>query len=64
MLLGWSTQGGIAGAIEFMFPGYAIQPATYAMAAAVALLMGPLAGVVPAWRARNLQCVAALRATD
>lgn len=64
MLLGWSTQGGIARSIEFMFPGYAIQPATFAMAAAVSLAMGPLAGIVPALRARNLRCVEALRSTD
>jgi putative ABC transport system permease protein len=64
MLLSWITQGGIASSIEYMFPGYKIKPETFAMAAGVSLVIGPLAGIVPAWRARGLRCVDALRGTD
>jgi putative ABC transport system permease protein len=50
--------------IEFMFPGYAITAGTYALAIAVTLALGPLSGVVPAWRARRLRCVEALRGAE
>jgi ABC-type antimicrobial peptide transport system permease subunit len=31
------------------------------MAAALTLAVGPIAGFVPAWRARKLSCIAAFR---
>ncbi len=61
LLIAWSTQGAIARSIEYMFPGYAIKPGTFALAAFLAFVLGPLAGLLPAWRARRLRCVEALR---
>jgi putative ABC transport system permease protein len=61
ILIAWSTQGGIAALMEMMFPGFVIQPSTFAMAGGVTLAVGWLAGLVPAWRARQLRCVEALR---
>lgn len=61
VLIAWSTQASIATSIEMMFPSFVIQPRTYAMAAGVTLAVGLLAGLVPAWRARRLRCVEALR---
>ncbi len=64
LFLAWSTQGAVASSIENMFPGYSVAPRTLALAAAVALAVGPLAGLAPAWRAGRLRCVEALRATE
>ncbi len=64
MLLAWATQGTIADALAAMFPGFFIKGSTFAIAACVTLLIGLLAGILPAWGARNLRCVEALRGTD
>lgn len=47
-----------------MFPGFVIHDDTYALAAAAALVIGLIAGVAPAWRARNMPCVDAFRGAD
>jgi putative ABC transport system permease protein len=44
------------------FPGYTITPATVALGLMVAGVLGILAGFVPAWSARRLHSVEALRA--
>jgi hypothetical protein len=44
-----------------MFPGYAITPQTMAFAMAIAGLIGLLAGIVPAFTARRMGSVEALR---
>jgi putative ABC transport system permease protein len=64
LFIAWSTQGLIARSIETMFPGFSITRETFTFAATVALVLGPLAGVVPAWHARRLRCVEALRGTE
>ncbi|MCC7013097.1 MAG: ABC transporter permease [Planctomycetes bacterium] len=43
------------------FPGYHIAPSTSVMAVVVTVLIGFAAGIVPAWRAKNMRCVEALR---
>lgn len=58
------TQAPIATWMAATFPGYAITNGTFAFAALVTLLLGLAAGAVPAWRARNLRCVEALRGMD
>jgi putative ABC transport system permease protein len=63
ILLAWSTQKSIAALIEMMFPSFVIQPWTFAIAGAVTVAVGLLAGLVPAWSARQLRCVEALRGT-
>lgn len=62
--LAYLTQPGIAKALGSMFPGYAVQPQTYALGAAVAVLLGLFAGVVPAWRAARLDTVNALASEE
>jgi putative ABC transport system permease protein len=64
LLVAWSTQGMIARSIEFMFPGYSITPRSFALAALVSIVLGVLAGWIPAARARRLHCVEALRGTE
>jgi putative ABC transport system permease protein len=64
MALAWALQGTIAEALASMFPGFVIRGSTFALAAGVTLLLGLLAGLIPAWNARNLRCVQALRGTD
>jgi putative ABC transport system permease protein len=60
----WASQRSIAQGLEMMFPSYVIQSGTFAIAAAVTVLIGLFAGVVPALRARRLRCIEALRGTD
>jgi putative ABC transport system permease protein len=64
MLLAWGTQDAIAEGLAAFFPGYVIRPRTFAIAAVVTLMLGLLAGLIPAWNARNLRPVQALRGTD
>ena len=64
LLLAWITQIPIARGLEAMFPGYAVRSDTFLMAAGVCLVLGPLAGLAPALRARKLRCVEALRGAD
>ncbi|HUR27410.1 MAG TPA: FtsX-like permease family protein [Planctomycetota bacterium] len=64
ILLAWVTQKSIATALAAQFPGYAITAGTFAFAGTVTLLIGFAAGIMPAWRARELRCVEALRGAD
>jgi putative ABC transport system permease protein len=64
LFLAWGTQRPIAIGLEAMFPGYAVKPDTFLMAAVVCVALGPLAGLAPALRARKLRCVEALRGGD
>jgi len=64
ILIAWWTQGAIARSLENMFPSYSITPRSFAIAVIVTVVLGILAGVLPAFRARNLRCVEALRGTD
>jgi ABC-type antimicrobial peptide transport system permease subunit len=58
------TQGPIAGAIGYMFPGFAVEPATIAAAVTATIVVGLLAGIVPARSASRLRCVEALNAEE
>jgi putative ABC transport system permease protein len=64
MLLAFATQKPFAGALEMFAPGYRVQPATFAMAAAITLGVGLLAGLAPALLARRLSCIDAFRRVD
>jgi putative ABC transport system permease protein len=64
IFIAWATQHPIAEGLGSMFPGYVIQPETFALAAIVSLLIGIVAGLIPAWRASRLRCVEALRGAD
>jgi putative ABC transport system permease protein len=64
MLMAWATEGPVGALLGTNFPGFAIATETYLFAGLVTLGLGVLAGVVPAWRARQLRCVDAMRGTD
>lgn len=64
LFLAWVTQKPIATAFAAFFPGFVVKPETFAIAAAVAVLVGLAAGIVPAWRASRLRPVEALRSAD
>jgi len=64
ILLAWVTEGGVAAGLGSFFPGYKIQSGTFLFAAGIALLLGALAGIVPAVGAQRLRCIQALRGTD
>ncbi len=51
----------IGSAIDRFFPGYAVTPETIGLAVAVTLLVGVIAGAMPAWNASRKRCVEALR---
>jgi len=55
------TQPGIAGFLNRYFPGYEIQPTTIAAAIGVTLVLGLLAGAVPARVAERTRTVEAMR---
>ncbi len=59
-----ATEKPVSDMLGQYFPGYMILPSTYAMAAGIALGIGLLAGLVPAWQAARLQCVEALRLAE
>src|SRR5882672_10314273 len=61
MLLAWATQSFVAEWLGTMFPGFTILASTYVLAALVTVGLGVLAGVMPAWSARQLRCVDAMR---
>ena len=46
------------------FPGYHVSGVILGQAAALSLLVGLMAGTIPAWRARNMLAVEALRRTN
>ena len=54
----------IAPLIQQFFPGYMVLPETAAMAAGITVLIGLIAGIIPAWNARSLRCVEALRSQE
>lgn len=56
-----ATEGWMADTLGTNFPNYGIEPRTYALAAGVALAIGLVAGLIPAWQAARLRCVEALR---
>lgn len=64
LLIAAATEPSIAVWMAATFPGYAITTGTFAFAGVVTILLGLAAGAVPAWRARDLRCVDALRGTD
>ncbi len=61
LLTAWATQRPIEVVFEQFLPSYKITPETLLIAAALTVAIGPLAGFVPALRARGLRCVEALR---
>jgi putative ABC transport system permease protein len=61
MLAAFATQRPFAAALEMFAPGYAVKPATFALAAAISFAIGPIAGIVPAWLARRVSPIAAFR---
>jgi len=64
MLLALGTQGALARFLEAFAPGYRVTPETFALAAVIALVLGPLAGIAPALLARKLTPIEATRGTD
>jgi putative ABC transport system permease protein len=64
LAVAWASQQPIADWLGAMFPGFVIQPSTFALAVVVTILIGGVAGFVPAWNAGRLRCVQALRGTE
>jgi len=64
MLLAKGSEPVLMIGLGTMFPGYTVAPHTLLQAAALSLAIGLVAGIVPALRARSLQCVDALRMVD
>lgn len=59
--LALGTESGIAKSLGAFFPGYSVPPEVVAGAVAATAFTGLVAGLMPAWRARRLTAVAALR---
>lgn len=55
------TQRPIESALEVFFPSYKVTPETLLLAGSVTLLLGPLAGLLPALRARGLRVIEAMK---
>lgn len=64
ILLAVVAEPAVVTVLGTFFPGFAIQPATMAIAAAITLALGLVSGIVPAWQSARLRCVEALRATN
>jgi len=64
VLLALALEPGIAEGLGASFPGFTIQSATAFQALLVSGIVGLVAGLVPAWRARALAPVAALRSEE
>jgi putative ABC transport system permease protein len=64
LLLAWAMQKPIAVGMSAFFPGFVVKPSTFAIAAGVTVFLGLAAGLIPAWRARSLRPVEALRSAD
>ena len=47
--------------LSAFFPGFAIASSTLGLAAVITVVLGLLAGILPAWQAKRLRCVEALR---
>jgi ABC-type lipoprotein release transport system permease subunit len=54
----------MAAALAAYWPGYAVEPATVALGLGLATVIGLVAGIAPALRARRLGVTEALSATD
>ena len=54
-------EAGTASGLSSMFPGYDITPETIALGIGLALGLGVIAGIVPAWQASQLRVVQAMR---
>jgi putative ABC transport system permease protein len=57
------SQGWMERKLGTFFPGYEVVPETIVMGAVITLAIGLVAGIAPAFRARNLKVIDALRAT-
>lgn len=62
--LAQALEPGISLALGANFPGFTIQGATLALALGISAVVGLVAGLVPAWRARALAPVEALRSEE
>jgi putative ABC transport system permease protein len=58
------VQDGIAAGMGAFFPGFANQPSTVVLGLGIALGVGLVSGIVPAWRASRMRCIEALGATE
>lgn len=56
-----AVEKGIGSAIDRFFPGYAVRTETIVLAVVVTLVVGLIAGAMPAWNASRKRCVEALR---
>jgi putative ABC transport system permease protein len=63
VLLALGSEGGLRSMLSTMFPNYDVTQRTLLLAALLTLVIGLVAGVAPAWRARRLNAIEALRAT-
>ncbi len=61
MALAVATGPGFEAFLGTTFPGYHVTNEILAQAGALSLTIGLIAGTIPAWRARNMQAVEALR---
>jgi ABC-type antimicrobial peptide transport system permease subunit len=50
----------IAKSLGQFFPGYSVSSSTVVFGVLVTVVIGLVAGIVPAWRASRLRCVEAL----
>ena len=60
-ILGWYSVPIFRQMFGFLFPNYHVRPDTILLAVGVALAIGLLGGIVPAWRLRRLRTVDVLR---
>jgi putative ABC transport system permease protein len=58
------TEAKIAELLSQQFPGFRVLPSTFALAAAITLALGLVAGLLPALRVARLRCVEALRSAE
>lgn len=64
LVLAKVSEPGFVAMIGNMFPGYEVTPQILGLGAAITLVVGLIAGIVPCVRASRLECVAALRAVE
>ena len=60
ILLALGMEPKMAKGLGQFFPGYRVSPSTIVFGVLVTVLIGLVAGIVPAWRASRLRCVEAL----
>ena len=58
------TEKPIADGMGAYFPGYHVARSTILAGLVITLVLGLVVGLIPAWRARTLPCVRALRTTE